>query len=83
MKAPKGIMLHTNVVDCSLHICLSIDVPCFFCGQAAGNDGLHEVTTFQVNQRVSKCAELTGAVCSKLISGTWWRYKPSTISSAY
>ena len=43
----------------------------FFCGQAAGNDGLHEVTTFQVDQRVRECAELTGdsMLLAKLISG--------------
>ena len=36
------------------------EVSCFFCGQAAGMDGLHEVTTFQMDQRVHKSAELTG-----------------------
>ena len=43
----------------------------FFCGQAAGNDGLHEVTTFQVGQRVRECAELTGdsMLLARLISG--------------
>ena len=29
------------------------------CFQAAGTDGLHEVTTFQVDQHVRKSAELT------------------------
>jgi len=33
---------------------------CFFCSQEAGSDGLHEVTTLQVDQRVRKSAELTG-----------------------
>jgi len=33
---------------------------CFFCGQEAGSDGLHEVTTIQVDQRVHRSAELTG-----------------------
>lgn len=33
---------------------------CFFCNQTAGSDSLHEVTTFQVDQRVRKSAELTG-----------------------
>jgi hypothetical protein len=36
------------------------EVSCFFCGQAAGTDGLHEVTTLQVDQHVRKSAELTG-----------------------
>ena len=35
------------------------EVSCFFCGQTAGTDGLHEVTTFQVDQHVRKSAELT------------------------
>ena len=33
---------------------------CFFCGEEGGTDGLHEVTTFQVDQHVCKCAKLTG-----------------------
>ena len=33
---------------------------CFFCGEEGGTDGLHELTTFQVDQRVHKCAKLTG-----------------------
>ena len=32
----------------------------FFCGEEGGTDGLHEVTTFQVDQCVRKCAKLTG-----------------------
>ncbi len=38
---------------------------------AAGNDGLHEVTTFQVDQRVRECAELTGdsMLLAKLFAG--------------
>ena len=74
-------MFHANVVDCSL-----CDVSCFFCGQAAGNDGLHEVTTFQVDQRVCKCSKLTGdsMLLAKLISGDMVALeKPSTIPSAY
>ena len=35
------------------------EASCFFCDQAAGTDGLHEVTTFQVDQRVRESAELT------------------------
>ena len=35
------------------------EVSCFFYDQAAGTDGLHEVTTFQVDQHVRKSAELT------------------------
>ena len=44
---------------------------CFFCGQAAGDDGLHEVTTFQVDQRVRECAKLAGdsMLLAKLSSG--------------
>lgn len=42
-----------------LHSSQPSEVSCFFCGQAAGTDGLHEVTTFQVDQRVRKSAELT------------------------
>ena len=47
---------------------------CFLCGQAADNDGLQEVTTFQVDQRVCECAacaELTGdsMLLAKLFSG--------------
>lgn len=33
---------------------------CFFCGQAAGTDCLHEVTAFQVDQCVRRSDELTG-----------------------
>ena len=33
---------------------------CFVCGEEGGNDGLHEVTTFQVDQHVRKCPKLTG-----------------------
>ncbi len=43
---------------------MSSEVSCFFCGQAAGNDGLHEVTTFQVDQRVRDCAELASTIPS-------------------
>ena len=32
----------------------------FFCNEEGGNDGLHEVTTLQVDQHVRKSAELTG-----------------------
>ena len=32
----------------------------FFCDEEGDADGLHEVTTPQVDQRVQKCAELTG-----------------------
>ena len=50
---------------------MSTEVSCFFCGQAAGNDGLHEVTTFQVDQSVRECAELTGVsiLLAKLFAG--------------
>ena len=58
MKAQKGKVLHASVVDYVLHSLVRCLV--FFCGQAAGTDGLHEVTTFQVDQRVCKSAELTG-----------------------
>ncbi len=33
---------------------------CFFCGQGAGTDGLHDVTTLQVYKHVRECAKLTG-----------------------
>ncbi len=34
----------------------SIEATCFFCGNSAGSDGLHAVTTFQVDKRVrGKC----------------------------
>ena len=36
------------------------EVSCFFCGQEAGTDGLHEVTTLQVDQHVRESAKLTG-----------------------
>lgn len=36
------------------------EASCFFCSHAAGTDGLHEVTTFQVDQRVHESAKLTG-----------------------
>ena len=52
------MVLHPSVVDYVLHSLVRCLV--FFCGQAAGTDGLHEVTTFQVDQRVRKNAELTG-----------------------
>ena len=32
---------------------------CFFCDKEAGSEGLHEVTTVQVEKRVRDCAELT------------------------
>ena len=32
---------------------------CFFCGQPSGAEGLHEVATFQVDQRVRESAEIT------------------------
>lgn len=31
---------------------------CFFCGQAADTDSLHEASTFQIDHRVRECAEL-------------------------
>ena len=37
-----------------------IKVSCFFCDKEAGNEGLHEVMTDQVEKRVRECAELTG-----------------------
>ena len=43
-----------------LHSSQPSEVSCFFCGEAAGTDGLHEVTTFQVDQHMRKSAELTG-----------------------
>lgn len=36
------------------------EAKCFFCGKEAGNEGLHEVTTTQVEKRVRECTELTG-----------------------
>lgn len=36
------------------------EASCFFCAQVAGTDGLHEVTTFQVDKHVRECAQLTG-----------------------
>ena len=50
---------------------MSIEASCFFRGQAAGNDGLHEVTTFQVDQHVQECAELTedSMLLAKLFAG--------------
>ena len=33
---------------------------CFFCSEEGGTDGVHEVTTFQVDQCVCKCVKLTG-----------------------
>ena len=63
-------MFHAIVVECRLRVC---PTRClfFFCGQAAGNDGLQEVTTFQLDQRVHECAEVTGdsMLLAKLISG--------------
>ena len=55
------MMLHTSVLYYSLYLSLVGEL-CFFCGEEGGpgTDGLHEVTTVQVDQRVHKCAELTG-----------------------
>ena len=33
---------------------------CFFCGQSAGSDGLHEASTFQIDRRVMESAALLG-----------------------
>ena len=33
---------------------------CFFCGQSAGTDGLHEASTFQIDRRVRESAALLG-----------------------
>ena len=57
---PRNRMLHMSVVYCSL--LKSGGELCFFCGEEGGpgTDGLHEVTTFQVDQCVRKCAKLTG-----------------------
>ena len=33
---------------------------CFFCGQSAGSDGLHEASTFQIDRRVRESAALLG-----------------------
>ena len=35
-----------------------IEATCFFCENPAGSDGLHEVSTFQVDKRVRECATL-------------------------
>ena len=53
------MILHTRVVDRSLHLSLVTDCV-FFCSQKAGSDSLHEVTTLQVDHRVRRSAELTG-----------------------
>jgi len=33
---------------------------CFFCGHGAGTDGLHDMTTLQVDKHVREGAKLTG-----------------------
>ena len=55
-KVKNGMVLHASVVD---YVLYSL-VRCLVFSQAAGMDGLHEVTTFQVDQHVHKSAELTG-----------------------
>ena len=60
IKAQKEMVLHASAVDSRLQSSLTpSEASCFFCGQAAGTDGLHNVTTFQMDQRVHESAELT------------------------
>ena len=48
---------HARVLYCSpLN---PIKISCFFCDKEAGSEGLHEVMTGQVEERVRECAELT------------------------
>ena len=53
---------------------------CFFCDEEGGTDGLQEVTTFQVDQCVRKCAKLTGDnfILAKLLwdFNVSWGLKP-------
>ena len=54
-------MFRTSAVDCDLQAQKQMQAKhlnCFFCGQSAGSDGLHEASTFQIDRRMRESAAL-------------------------